>query len=283
MAIKKKEEKVKEEVVKGLEATLEAMNKKYGIGTIINGKDVEKDLEVVSTGSLGLDQATYIGGIPIGKLIEIYGQESSGKSTITLHIIAEFQKKGKKCVLIDSEQSFDRKYATALGIDVDAILKVQPECAEDGYNIAQSLIKTGEIGLVVLDSQTGLVPRGVLNGEVGDAKMALAARVNSEALQKIHPILKSNKCSVIAVSQLRTDIGAYGDPAKPTGGLAYKFYSDMRLKVEKQISKETESNKTTVTVIKNKCGAPYGQAIFSINWGTGIDRILEVIDRAIEK
>lgn len=259
------------------------LNKKYGEGTIIGGKEMKDGIEVVSTGSITLDIATDIGGIPIGKLIEIYGPESSGKSTITLHIISEFQKAGKKAVLIDSEQTFDKKYATSLGVNIDDILVVQPVCGEDGYNIAEFLIRSGKVGLVVIDSHTALVPKKVVDGEVGDSTMALAARMNSVALQKIHPLLKPNNCTLIAISQLRTNIGGYGDPNTPTGGLAYKFYSDMRLKMSKQISRETESNKTTVEVIKNKCGVPYGKAEFKINWGTGIDRLQELCDLGVEK
>lgn len=287
MAVKKAAAEAKEEkkVVKKLKLgeLYEALNKKYGAGTIITGKEVNEHLEVISTGSLTLDRATYINGIPIGKLIEIYGPESSGKSTVTLHIIAEFQKKGKKCALIDSEQTFDKKYATALGIAVDELIIVQPETGEDGYNIIAEIIKTKEVGLIVLDSQTALVPKKVVDGEVGDAKMALQARMNSEALLKIHPLLKPNNCTMIVISQLRINIGGYGDPNVPTGGLAYKFYSDMRLKIAKTVSKETESNRTTVVVIKNKCGAPYGEGEFSINWGTGIDTVQEIVDLAIEK
>lgn len=270
----------------------EGMNKKYGSGTVIGAREAKEDLEVVSSGSVGLDIATDIGGIPVGKLVEIYGPESSGKTTVTLHIIAEFQKAGKKCVLIDGEQSFDKKYARKLGVRIadhaetetdDDLLISQPRTMEDAYNIAEDFASSGLIGLIVVDSQTALVPKKALEGEIGDAKMAFQARINSEALQKIHPLLQPNNCTMIAISQLRVNIGGYGDPNVPTGGYAYKFYSDMRLKVAKQISKETESNKTTVTVIKNKCGVPFGEAVFAINWGTGIDRTGEIVTLGIEK
>lgn len=267
----------------GLEATFEELNKRYGEGTVIGGEEIIEDLEVVSSGSVTLDIATDIGGLPIGKLIEIFGPESSGKSTITLHIIAEWQKRGKKCVLVDSEQSFDKKYATALGVKVDELAIVQPACGEDGYNIIERLVRTAEVGLIVLDSHTALVPKKMVDGEVGDSTMALQARMNSAALLKIHPLLKHNKCTMIAIAQLRTNIGAYGDPLSPTGGLAYKFYSDMRLKMSKTVEKESSWNKTKVEVIKNKCGIPFGKAEFLINWGTGVDRLQEIIDLSVEK
>jgi len=190
-----------------LEAKLKDLERKYGAGTIISGKDVNEDIETVSSGSLGLDIATGVGGIPIGKLIELMGHESSGKSTTTLHIIAEFQKSGKRCVLIDSEQSFDRKYAEALGVVMDNLIIVQPECQEDGYNIAQDFIETGEIGLVVIDSHTSMMPKKVVDAEVGESTIGLQARVNSTALGKIKPLLKYNKCTLIGISQYRTVIG----------------------------------------------------------------------------
>lgn len=262
---------------------VEELNKKYGEGTLIAGNEIADDVEVVSSGSVTLDIATTIGGLPVGKLIEIFGPESSGKSTITLHIIAEFQKSGKKCVLVDAEQSFDKKYATTLGVKVDDLIYVQPRCGEDGYNIVEGLVRTKEVGLIVIDSHTALVPKKIVDGEVGDSTMALQARLNSTALLKIHPLLKESNCTIVSIAQLRTNIGAYGDPLSPTGGLAYKFYSDMRLKMSKQVDKEAETNKTKVEVIKNKCGVPFGKAEFLINWGTGIDRLQEVIDLAVEK
>lgn len=266
-----------------LDKELEEMNRKYGEGTLIGGHEITEDLQVVTSGSVTLDIATDIGGLPIGKLIEIFGPESSGKSTLTLHIISEWQKSGRKCVLVDTEQSFDKKYATALGVHVDDLVIVQPLCGEDGYNIVERLVRTKEVGLIVIDSHTALVPKKMVDGEVGDSTMALQARMNSAALLKIHPLLKSAKCTIISIAQLRTNIGAYGDPLSPTGGLAYKFYSDMRLKMSKTLEKEDERNKTKVEVIKNKCGVPFGKAEFMINWGTGIDRLQEIIDIAVEK
>lgn len=263
-----------------LKETLAALEKKYGMGTIIYGKDIVENLEVVKTGSLGLDLALGLNGLPVGKLIEIYGPESSGKSTLTLHMEAGFQTLEGAVVLIDYEHSFDKKYATALGVDVDKMMIIQPDCMEDGYNITETLIRTGKIRLVVIDSHTAGMPKAVIEGEVGDSTIALQARFNSLGLGKIKPLLMPNRCTMIGVSQLRTAIGSYGNPDKPTGGNAWKFYSDIRMKVSKVVEKEKESNKTTVEVVKNKCAPPFGTATFAINWGTGIDRWLEIIDAA---
>lgn len=257
-----------------------ALEKKYGAGTIIVGNTVNQELEVVPSGSLNLDVATGIKGLPVGKLIEIFGPESSGKSTLTLHVISNFQKLPGRCILIDFEHSFDKKYATTLGVDVDGVTKIQPDCMEDGYNIALELIKTGEVRLVIIDSHTAAIPKVVVEGNVGDATIGLQARINSVALGKIKPMLTPNRCTMIGVSQLRTKIGDYGDPDKPTGGNAWKFYSDMRLKVSKVLDKVNNLNKTAVEVIKNKCAPPFGKAEFCINWGTGIDRLKEIIDQA---
>ena len=265
-----------------LELLYSELNKQYGAGTVIGGKDLGEDIEVVSSGSITLNIATSIGGNPVGKLIEILGPESSGKSTLTLHFIAEFQKAGKKCVLCDGEQSFDRKYATNIGVKVDDLIIVQPECMEDGYNIVQKFVESGEIGLIIIDSHTSLMPRKVVDGEVGDATIAIQARLNSVFLGKIHSHLKKRECTIVAVSQLRTNIGGYGDPNVATGGLAYKFYSDMRYKVSKLTDKINSQNKTTVEIIKNKCGLPFGKAEFMIEWGIGIDRMQEIIDLAVE-
>lgn len=277
----KKSKQEQEKDAKYREA-ITALEKKYGPGTVIHGKDVPEELEVVSTGSLMMDIATNIGGDPIGKLIEIFGPESSGKSTICYHKIANFQKLGRQVVLADIEQSFDRVYATALGVDVDKLTILQPECQEDMYNQIETLIRTASVSLVVIDSHTAALSKKRIEGEVGDAVVALEARNSSVALGKIKPLLRHNKCTMIGVSQLRTAIGSYGDPDKPTGGNAWKFYTDIRYKVSKTLEKEKESNKTTVEVIKNKCARPWGKAIFSIIWGKGIDRMKELIDLATE-
>lgn len=272
-----------EEQVKDILSTkLKALESKYGKGTIILGKDTSEDLEVVDSGSLTINLATNLGGLPVGKLIELMGMESSGKSTLTLHAIANFQKLPGKCILIDYEQSFDRIYATALGVDMEKLIIIQPESMEDGYNMAEELIKTGSIRLVVIDSHTAAMPKKVVEGDVGDSTIGLQARLNSQGLGKIKPQLKANRCTMIGVSQIRQNIGGYGDPNQSTGGLAWKFYSDMRMKVNKSVDKENESNKTIVEVIKNKCAAPFGKAEFVIDWGKGISRMMEIISLAQE-
>jgi len=261
---------------------LKALEKKFGVGTIIMGKDTREELEVVDSGSLTLNLATNIGGLPVGKLIELLGMESSGKSTLTLHAISNFQKLEGKCVLVDYEQSFDRAYATALGVDMDKLIIIQPECMEDGYNMTEELIKTGNIRLVIHDSHTAAMPRKVVDGEVGDVTIGLQARLNSQGLGKIKPLLRDNRCTMMGISQIRQNVGGYGDPNQSTGGLAWKFYSDMRMKVNKSVDKENESNKTTVEIIKNKCSAPFGKAEFVIDWGKGISRMMEIISLAQE-
>lgn len=279
---KKLESTVENQGMSNTEALKEQINKQYGKGTILSGRDKPDDLEVVQSGSLTLDVATGIGGLPVGKLIEIFGPESAGKSTLTLHAIAEFQKAGKEVALIDHEHSFDKKYARSLGVDIDKLLISQPGSMEDGYNIAEFLIKSKKVGLVVVDSQTSMVPKKCLEGEIGDAKIALQARINSEALNKIKPLLGPNSCTLIIISQLRTAIGNYGDPNVPSGGNALKFYSDMRFKVSKTVEKEDHNNKTKVEVIKNKCASPFGKCEFHIIWGEGVDRKREIIELASE-
>jgi recombination protein RecA len=204
-----------------------------------------------------------------------------GKSTLCLHIIAEFQKVDKVCALVDQEQSFDKHYAKSLGVNTEKLLISQPDCQEDAYNIIISLIEKG-VSLIVFDSHTASLPRKVIDGEVGDATIGLQARNNSTALGKLKGILNKNSATLISISQLRTNIGGYGDPNVSTGGNAYKFYSDMRFKVSKQLDKANNNNKTTVEVIKNKCGAPFGKAEFLIQWGEGIDRLQEIIDLSVE-
>lgn len=267
-----------------LEDALISLNKKYGTGSIIGAGTMSDNIDFVDTGSLLLNVAYGIGGHPIGKLIELYGPPSCGKSTLSLHAIANFQKKfpTRKTLLIDFENSFDKSYAKALGVNIDMLLVSQPECQEDGYNVAEALIKTGEISCVVFDSHTAAMPKAVVDAEVGTAIIGLQARINSIALGKIKPLLDTNKCTMIAISQLRTAIGAYGDPNQTTGGLGYKFYSDVRLKVSRSPDKAGEFDKTTVEIVKCKVYKPFGIAKFNIDWGRGVDRLGEIIDLAVE-
>lgn len=266
------------------EEKLKSLEKRFGMGTIIHGADVEEKLEVVSTGSISLNIALGCGGTPIGKLIEKLGMESSGKSTSTLHDIAEFQKAypEDEMVLCDYEQSFDKKYACELGINMNRLTILQPECLEDGYNLLEELIKTGKVRLAVIDSHTAGMPKKVVDGDVGDATIGLQARINSQGLGKIKPLLRANRCTLIGISQIRQNVGGYGDPNQSTGGLSWKFYSDIRMKFTKSVDKDGEANKTTVEVIKNKCSVPYGKAQFLISWGKGIDKMQEIIDAAVE-
>lgn len=277
--LKEKEEKTGSNVDK----ILSELNKKYGSGTIITGKEVDGSVEVIDSGSLMLNLALKVGGIPLNKLIELFGLESCGKSTLVLHIIANFQKAGKRCALINLESSFSKNYAINIGVNVDNLYIVQPETIEDAYNISVSLIESGEFQLICLDSHTSGRSAKSLEGQIGDQTIAHIARINSQALNKIHPLLEKHKCTMLAVSQLRVAIGAYGDPNQPTGGMGYRFYSDVRLKISKSVDKATENNKTTVEVVKSKVGAPFGKAEFLIKWNEGVDRLQEIIDLAVEQ
>ncbi len=261
----------------------ERMNTLYGRGTVVGGTDKIKDYEVVSTGSISFDEATNCGGIPIGKLIELFGFESSGKSTLSLHIIAEFQKRGKKCMLCDFEHSWDSEYAKTIGVDIDDLIISQPSTMEDGYNLIYEYIASGLVQLIVLDSHTSMIAKQRLTGEIGDAKIAPEARVNSDALRKIHPALDKFKCTLLGLSQLRSNIGGMGDVNVPTGGNSWKFYPDMRIKIFKQLDRDNETNDTTIEIVKNKCSKPYGKCKIPIAWGIGIDKVQEVIDIAVVK
>lgn len=272
-----------EEKKSKLQVALEKMEKDFGKGSYISGDQITHDLEVVDTGSIYLNVATKCGGFPVGKLIEIQGMESSGKSTGTLHAIKSFQQLAGVCVLCDYEQSFDRTYAEAIGVDVDKLLILQPDTLEDGYNMIERLVDTGEVRLAVIDSHTAGMPRKVVDGDVGDQSVGMQARINSQALGKLKPKLKANRCTVIGISQIRQDIGSMGEVNKSTGGLSWKFYSDMRIKFAKILTeKDKESNKTEITVFKNKCAAPWGKAVIHIEWGKGYDTMQEVIDIGCE-
>lgn len=263
----------------GIDKILEDLEKKYGVLR----SSVEK-VNVVSTGSVQLDQATNINGIPIGKIIELFGAESSGKSTITLHAIAEFQKAfpEKKVALFDYEHSFDKKYATSIGVDVDNLLIYQPDDQESGYDMLLALVENDVVSLVVLDSQTAAMPKAVIEGDMGDATIGLQARLNSKFCGKIKGLLPMHNCTLISISQTRANIGGMVQGDVSTGGNAWKFYADMRWKVWKMNDKINEANKTTVDVIKNKLGKPFGQAKMNIIWGVGYDKVGEIIDYSVD-
>ncbi len=263
----------------GNNAILEELEKKYGLGRID-----PKSLTVIDTGSIQLNKATGINGLPLGKIIEIFGAESSGKSTITLHLIAEFQKAipDKRVVLFDFEHSFDKRYASNLNVDVDKLLIYQPDYMEMGYDMILGLIEKDIVSLVVLDSQTAAMPKAVIDGDMGDATIGLQARINSKFCGKIKGLLSIHNSTLVSISQTRANIGGMTPGDISTGGNAWKFYADMRWKVWKMNDKINEANKTTIDVIKNKTSKPFGQAKINILWGVGYDKLGEIIDYACD-
>ena len=272
----------------GLESILKDISKQYGEGSVmLLGEAPSMDIDVVSTGSLGLDFATGIGGYPLGRVVEIYGPESSGKTTLAIHAVAEAQKIGLKCAYIDAENAFDREYAANLGVEVDKLYFAQPDCGEDCLEIATKLISSGQIGVCVIDSVAALIPKAELEGAIGDARVGLQARLMSQALRKMVGIIKKSNCLCIFINQLREKIGVmFGNPETTTGGNALKFYASMRLEVRKssQIKDgdEASGNLTKVKIVKNKCAPPFRKAEFEIEYGKGINKFNEVIDKAIE-
>lgn len=270
---KKKLEKQDDDVLSSLE-------RKYGIERIH-----PNELTIISTGSIQLDRAMKIGGTALGKMIEIMGMESVGKSTITLHQIAEYQKRfpEKKVALIDYENSFDSNYAAAIGVDVENLLIYQPDTMEQGYDLILALIEKDIISCAVIDSQSAAIPKAVLEGEMGDSTIGLQARLNSKFCLKVKGLLTVHKCTLFIISQMRDAIGSMSAETKTTtGGHAFKFYSDIRWKIWKINDKQNELNKTTIDVIKSKVGKPFGQAKVSILWGKGFDKIGEIIEYAEE-
>lgn len=263
----------------GIDAILADLEKKYGMGRL-----VVEDSVIVSTGSLQLNQAMGINGTAVGKIIEIFGPESSGKSTIVLHQIAEYQKAfpERRAALFDYEHSFDKKYAKSLGVDVDNLLIYQPETQEEGYDMILALIENKIVSCVVIDSQSAATPKAVLQGEMGDSTIGLQARINSKFCMKVKGLLDVHNCTLFIISQLRDAIGSMGESTTTTGGKAIKYYADVRWKVWKMNDKINELNKTTIDVIKNKLAAPFGQAKINILWGYGFDKLGEIIDYAVE-
>jgi len=272
-----------------LEAVLKDIKKQYGDGAVmLLGESKVMDIETIPSGSLSLDCALGIGGYPRGRIIEIFGPESCGKTTLAIHAVAEAQKIGLKAAYIDAENAFDRDYAEALGVNVDRLLFAQPDCGEDCLEIATKLISSGKIGILVIDSVAALIPRAELEGEIGDARVGLQARLMSQALRKMVGIIKKSNCCCIFINQLREKIGVmFGNPETTTGGNALKFYASIRLDVRKSTQvkdgDEAIANLTKVKVIKNKCAPPFRKAEFEITYGQGINKFNEVIDLAIEQ
>ena len=280
--------KEKDSKLKALQLTLDKLDKTYGKGTVMKMGDAEiVEVDTISSGSLTLDNALGVGGYPKGRVIEIYGPESSGKTTLTLHAIAECQKAGGIAAFIDAEHAFDRFYAQNLGINIDELIISQPDNGEQGLEIADNLIRSGAIDIIVIDSVAALTPRSEIEGEMGDSKMGLHARLMSQALRKLTSHISKTNCTVIFINQLREKIGVmFGNPETTTGGNALKFYASVRLDIRRigAIKKGDEilGNETRVKVLKNKVAPPFKKAEFQILYNQGISRESEIIDLGVE-
>ena len=274
--------------LKALQATIDKIEKDFGKGTIMKlGDQPQNDVQVIPSGSIALDHALGIGGYPRGRIIEIYGPESSGKTTLAIHAIAEAQKLGGIAAIIDAEHAFDRSYAKSLGVDLESLLISQPDNGEQALEIADNLIRSGAIDIIVIDSVAALTPKAEIEGEMGDNKVGLQARLMSQALRKLTAnISKTNTCCIF-INQLREKIGVmFGNPETTTGGNALKFYASVRLDVRKttQIKDgdEATGNRTRVKVVKNKMAPPFKKAEFDIVYGVGISHVSEICDLAVE-